>query len=700
MIQKSFEIDGIKLDPTNKEFFEYAQLVLKDTQRRVVYLTGKAGTGKTTFLKYVVSEFERQNQGSETPRSYVILAPTGVAAVNAHGQTIHSFFKLPSTAFLPEDEQYEISNIKKCFSYNNEKVELIKHLSLLIIDEISMVRCDILDIIDKILKAYRKDNRPFGGVKVLLVGDAFQLSPIASGQVIDKKTNTLVSIKYLLQQQGYKSIYFFDSKAYIESEPFQLELTKPYRQQEFEFIDLLNKVRINELKPEDIISLNKRCCEPTELAREDIIHLAPLNRIVDAYNQQQYDALEGDEKEYQASIQGDFPEKIMPVESLIKLKIGAQVMIRRNHFDNDGLPQKTYYNGTIGKIEHFDDDYISIKSKNPLTNEDVRYVIEKCTWENIEYTWNRETKLMEEKVLGSFTQFPIKIAWAITIHKSQGLTFDHVMLSLRDCFAPGQAYVALSRCRRLNGIFLDNPISPSIFQVDPRVVAEIKKTTSRKDVEIYNNNTDANNLYALARKSLMDNQPDKMLKYYNDACKHRNDYDTKEFNKYIGHIVKLLHRYKEHRNILLKEQQENLAEIEKINEQFALLETAHQTISQQYNGIIEELANAKIANNQQQKNIVEQVNKIEILNQLIANERTASAVEKAVLTSKIDGYKEVIQRHEMTIENKQRTIIDLSNQNSKIQGEKELIDRELVRTAQELERVRQIKWWQKLFGKK
>ena len=191
-----------------------------------------------------------------------------------------------------------------------------------------------------------------------------------------------------------------------------------------------------------------------------------------------------------------------------------------------------------------------------------------------------------------------------------------------------------------------------------------------------------------------------MLKYYNDACKHRNDYDTKEFNKYIGHIVKLLHRYKEHRNILLKEQQENLAEIEKINEQFALLETAHQTISQQYNGIIEELANAKIANNQQQKNIVEQVNKIEILNQLIANERTASAVEKAVLTSKIDGYKEVIQRYEMTIENKQRTIIDLSNQNSKIQGEKELIDRELVRTAQELERVRQIKWWQKLFGKK
>ena len=367
MIQKSFEIDGIKLDPTNKEFFEYAQLVLKDTQRRVVYLTGKAGTGKTTFLKYVVSEFERQNQGSETPRSYVILAPTGVAAVNAHGQTIHSFFKLPSTAFLPEDEQYEISNIKKCFSYNNEKVELIKHLSLLIIDEISMVRCDILDIIDKILKAYRKDNRPFGGVKVLLVGDAFQLSPIASGQVIDKKTNTLVSIKYLLQQQGYKSIYFFDSKAYIESEPFQLELTKPYRQQEFEFIDLLNKVRINELKPEDIISLNKRCCEPTELAREDIIHLAPLNRIVDAYNQQQYDALEGDEKEYQASIQGDFPEKIMPVESFIKLKIGAQVMIRRNHFDNDGLPQKTYYNGTIGKIEHFDDDYISIKSKSPLT---------------------------------------------------------------------------------------------------------------------------------------------------------------------------------------------------------------------------------------------------------------------------------------------------------------------------------------------
>ena len=696
MIQKSFEIDGIKLDPTNKEFFEYAQLVLKDTQRRVVYLTGKAGTGKTTFLKYVVSEFERQNQGSETPRSYVILAPTGVAAVNAHGQTIHSFFKLPSTAFLPEDEQYEISNIKKCFSYNNEKVELIKHLSLLIIDEISMVRCDILDIIDKILKAYRKDNRPFGGVKVLLVGDAFQLSPIASGQVIDKKTNTLVSIKYLLQQQGYKSIYFFDSKAYIESEPFQLELTKPYRQQEFEFIDLLNKVRINELKPEDIISLNKRCCEPTELAREDIIHLAPLNRIVDAYNQQQYDALEGDEKEYHASIQGDFPEKIMPVQNLIKLKIGTQVMICRNHFDNDGDLLKTYYNGTIGKIERLDDECIYIKSKNPLTNEDVRYVIEKCTWENIEYTWNRETKLMEETVLGSFTQFPIKTAWAITIHKSQGLTFDHVMLSLRDCFAPGQVYVALSRCRKLNGIFLSNPISDNIFKDDPRVIEEIKKVDPDYDIKTTLKNMDADKYYALARKAIMHNRPNEILKYYNEARKYRDDYDTAPFNKYIAHIAQLLHDYKEHRNSLLNEKLARLNEIEKLKKDIELLDDTYQKISQQYNEVRNESINLQKNNSCQQQIIATQDKKISTLEQLI----TKNEIEKAGLASKIDEHKEIILKNEASIENKQNDIITLSIQNSKMQGQNNLLKDELEKTRQELSRVQQIKWWQKLFGKK
>ena len=232
------------------------------------------------------------------------------------------------------------------------------------------------------------------------------------------------------------------------------------------------------------------------MAQEDIIHLAPLNSIVDAYNQQQYDALEGDEKEYHASIQGDFPEKIMPVQNLIKLKIGTQVMICRNHFDNDGDLLKTYYNGTIGKIERLDDECIYIKSKNPLTNEDVRYVIEKCTWENIEYTWNRETKLMEETVLGSFTQFPIKTAWAITIHKSQGLTFDHVMLSLRDCFAPGQVYVALSRCRKLNGIFLSNPISDNIFKDDPRVIEEIKKVDPDYDIKTTLKNMDADKYYA------------------------------------------------------------------------------------------------------------------------------------------------------------------------------------------------------------
>ena len=675
-------IDGIKLDLTNEEFFNYARLVLEDPPRRVIFLTGKAGTGKSTFLKYIINKLNQDNEKSEIQRPYVVLAPTGVAAVNVHGQTIHSFFKLPLGAFLPQDEKYKLSNIKKCFSYNNNKIELIKHLSLMIIDEISMVRCDVLDIIDKILRVYRKDERPFGGVKVLLIGDIFQLPPIASTKIYDKDLNAWVPIKSLLMRQGYKSVHFFDSDAYINSNPYRLELKKPYRQKEEVFIQLLDKARINKLDPNDIVMLNTRHCKPTELAQEDIIHLAPLNSIVDAYNQQQYDALEGDEKEYHASIQGDFPEKIMPVQNLIKLKIGTQVMICRNHFDNDGDPLKTYYNGTIGKIERFDDDRIYIKSKNPLTNEDVQYDIEKCTWENIEYTWNRETKLMEETVLGSFTQFPIKTAWAITIHKSQGLTFDHVMLSLRDCFAPGQAYVALSRCRKLNGIFLSNPISANIFKNDPRVIEEIKKIDPDYDIKIIINNMEADKNYALAHKAIMHNRPNEILKYYNEARKYRDDYDTVPFNKYIARVVKLLHEYKEHRNSLLNEKLARLNEIEKLKKDIELLDDAYREVRNESINL--------------QKIIATQDKKISTLEQLI----TKNEIEKAGLASKIDEYKEIISKNEASIENKQNDIITLSIQNSKIQGQNNLLKDDLEKTRQELSRVNQIKWWQKLFGKK
>lgn len=377
----------------------------------------------------------------------------------------------------------------------------------------------------------------------------------------------------------------------------------------------------------------------------------------------------------------------MPVENLIKLKIGTQVMIRRNHFDNDS--QKTYYNGTIGKVEHLDDDYIRIKSKNPLTNEDVRYVIEKCTWENIEYTWNQETKLMEEKVLGSFTQFPIKTAWAITIHKSQGLTFDHVMLSLRDCFAPGQAYVALSRCRKLNGIFLSNPIAANIFKDDPRVIKEIEKVDPDYNIKITLKNMDADKYYALAHKAIMHNRPNEILKYYNEARKYRDDYDTAPFNKYIAHIVKLLHDYKEHRNSLLNEKLARLNEIEKLKKDIELLDDTYQEVRNE--SIILQKNNSR-----QQQIIATQDKKISTLEQLI----TKNEIEKAGLASKIDEYKEIILKNEASIENKQNDIITLSIQNSKIQGQNNLLKDELEKTRQELSRVQQIKWWQKLFGKK
>lgn len=695
MVQHTYEVDGIKLDQTNQEFFDYARLVLENTPRQVVYLTGKAGTGKTTFLKYIINRLKYQNNESETKQSYIILAPTGVAAVNAHGQTIHSFFKLPLGVFLPQDEHYNDKNIREIFKYTRPKIELIQDLSFLIIDEISMVRCDILDIIDKILRVYRGNTLPFGGVKVLLVGDAFQLSPIASNLILDKDTNSYITIRQLLRRQGYESEYFFDSKAYIDSKPYPLELTKPYRQTELEFINILNKARVKNLGSEDIALLNKRCCEPTELAQEDLIYLAPTNEFVDAHNQNRYNALDGEEREYCAQIEGDFPSSLYPVEKLIKLKIGVQVMIRKNHINKDN-PSVTYYNGTIGKVVGLNDDSIIIRGRNPLTNEDTSYEIERAEWKNIEYTWNQNEKKMEEKTLGVFTQFPIKIAWAITIHKSQGLTFDHVKLSLTRCFAPGQAYVALSRCRQLNGIFLDQQIGAHIFKIDPRVTKEMKAVIGLDKVKNELINMDANKLYALARKALMENQPDEILTHYNEARRYRDDYDTKDFNKYIGHIVQLLHGYKGHRDKLLAERSELL----QIKEQLNAYRVIYTAINERYNNIKAELERLQSTCDIQRDVIATQNKTNEELNVLLANTKTAATVEKAVLSSKIDGYKEIIIRNEVLLENKQKEITTLSEQNSKITGEKEWLAQEFEKTTKELERVCQIKWWQKLFGKK
>ena len=508
------EVDGIKLDPENRQFFQAAEHV-KNSSQNIIYLTGKAGTGKTTFLKYI-----RQTYSG----TVVVLAPTGVAAVNAYGQTIHSFFRLEFTPYPPGDQRLQVSQIYQRMSYRSEKIELIKNLSLLIIDEVSMVRCDILDAIDTILRVYRKNQEPFGGVKVLLIGDLFQLPPIA--QLSD----------WTILGQYYKSPYFFDSFVYKRASTTYIELEKPYRQTEQEFIDILNKVRVNHMSDSDLRRLNARYSKSFP---KGSIFLTARNFEVENYNNKEYNELQGQEYTFNAQTVGIFSDAMKPVTDHISLKVGTQVMIMKNKY-NKQLDEFDYYNGSIGTVTQIGNDcrWVSIKLDKGLVT------VYPATWENIEFTWNPKTKESETRILGTYTQIPLKLAWAITIHKSQGLTFDKVTADLNSCFDTGQVYVALSRCKKLGGLFLKSPLLRGVIKVDQNVVNFSQKRTPDtmivKEIEAGK----ADKIYKECRKAFDDNDAEKMIADYKEAVKIRDDFDTPKFNKYIKVKLALFHHYK------------------------------------------------------------------------------------------------------------------------------------------------------------
>ena len=500
------EVDGIKLDPENRQFFQAAEHV-KNSSQNIIYLTGKAGTGKTTFLKYI-----RQTYSG----TVVVLAPTGVAAVNAYGQTINSFFRLEFTPYPPGDQRLQVPQISQRMSYRSEKIELIKNLSLLIIDEVSMVRCDILDAIDTILRTYRKNQEPFGGVKVLLIGDLFQLPPIAQ------------SSDWTILGQYYNSPYFFDSFVYKRASSTYIELEKPYRQTEQEFIDILNKVRVNHMSDSDLRRLNARYSKSFP---KGSIFLTARNFEVENYNNKEYNELQGQEYTFNAQTVGIFSDAMKPVKDHISLKVGTQVMIMKNKY-NKQLDEFDYYNGSIGTVTQIGNDcrWVSIKLDT--------------TWENIEFTWNPKTKESETRILGTYTQIPLKLAWAITIHKSQGLTFDKVTADLNSCFDTGQVYVALSRCKKLGGLFLKSPLLRGVIKVDQNVVNFSQKRTPDtmivKEIEAGK----ADKIYKECRKAFDDNDAEKMIADYKEAVKIRDDFDTPKFNKYIKVKLALFHHYK------------------------------------------------------------------------------------------------------------------------------------------------------------
>lgn len=419
-----------------------------------VFITGKAGTGKTTFLKKLTAE---------SSKSIIVLAPTGIAALNAGGMTIHSFFQFSFSPYIPGIGQAQSgSRFKK---YSKDKIKILRSLDTIVIDEISMVRADLLDAIDAKLKRYRNPVLPFGGVQIIMIGDMQQLPPVVKED------------EWRMLSEHYRSPYFFDSKILETTQYETIELTKVYRQKDADFLEMLNAIRENRADQNTLRVLNSRYrpdYNPSESER--YIRLMTHNRQAQEVNDCKMEALDSKPHIFEAEIEGEFPEMIYPVEKSLLLKKGAQVMFVKN----DSSGSRRYYNGLIGHIKSISDS----GKVFVVTDEELPPIeVDKDLWENTSYEIDEKSKELKEKVVGRFNQIPLRPAWAITIHKSQGLTFDKAIINASAAFAHGQTYVALSRCRSLDGLVLEQPLPPYAIICD-RMVAEFEKKCSSREADV------------------------------------------------------------------------------------------------------------------------------------------------------------------------------------------------------------------------
>lgn len=434
---------------TNKELRRAWDFV--EHTGRSIFLTGKAGTGKTTFLRTVVEQSKKRS---------IVVAPTGVAAINAGGVTIHSFFQLPFTPYVPN------AHIQSKFDFGKEKRRIIASLDLLIIDEISMVRSDLLDAVDSVLRRYRDRYKPFGGVQLMMIGDLQQLTPVVTPE------------DEMMLRPYYDTPYFFGSKALAQIDYVTIQLDKVYRQEDPAFLNVLNHVREACPTTDDLATLNSRY-NPTFIPKpgEGYIRLTTHNRLADNYNDSELSKLPYHSFSFRAQIEGNFPDYSYPTSELLVLKQGAQVMFVKN----DPTGEHRYYNGRIGEIVEISDSHVSVLC--PGDSEAIE--VEPLEWENAQYQLNEETRVIETKVQGKFWQLPLRLAWAITIHKSQGLTFERAIIDANLSFAPGQVYVALSRCKSLDGMVLSAPIEARAIIADERVENYISRQEeeARKSIE-------------------------------------------------------------------------------------------------------------------------------------------------------------------------------------------------------------------------